>query len=333
MVWILVGLAGMALMLSQVPLLAGLGLSALPLAVLIGALFGNSPLALAPTAKSKAVLVFAQQKLLRLGIILFGFNLSLTQLVAVGWPAVVADAIVIVVVLSFGIWFGVRCLKMSPELATLASVGSAVCGAAAIMAANPVIKARDQDVTIAVALVVIFGSLAMFTYPFLFAYTDLDPAWFGIYIGSTVHEVAQAVAAGQSIGAETMEFAIVTKLVRVMMLAPVVIVLAQLFIRLRKNAVADASKASLPIPWFVFGFMVAAGIGSLGWLPSEVITVLQWLAQASLSLAMVALGIKARWSDLKTAGWRPVAHAGVLFVLLLGGGLGLTSVLVSLFQG
>ncbi|MEX2320248.1 MAG: putative sulfate exporter family transporter, partial [Saccharospirillum sp.] len=256
MVWILVGLAGAALLLSQLPLLAGIGLSALPLAVLIGALYGNSPFATEPTARTKDVLGFAQQKLLRLGIILFGFNLSLTQLVAVGWPALVADAIMIVVVLSFGVWFGIRCLKMSPELASLASVGSAVCGAAAIMAANPVIKGRDQDVTLAVALVVIFGTLAMFTYPLLFAYSGLDPAWFGIYIGSTVHEVAQAVAAGQSMGAETMEFAVVTKLVRVMMLAPVVLVLAQVFIRLRRNETTDDTQACLPVPWFVFGFML-----------------------------------------------------------------------------
>jgi len=93
MVWILISLASAALLLSQWPLLAGIGLSALPLAVLIGALYGNSPLATASTAETRAVLGFAQQKLLRLGIILFGFNLSLTQLLAVGWPALVADAI------------------------------------------------------------------------------------------------------------------------------------------------------------------------------------------------------------------------------------------------
>jgi uncharacterized integral membrane protein (TIGR00698 family) len=331
MAWILTGLAGAALLLSQLPLLAGIGLSALPLAVLIGALYGNSPLAAKPTVRSKAVLAFAQQKLLRLGIILFGFNLSLSQLLIVGWPALVADAIMITVILTFGIWFGIRCLKMTPELASLASIGSAVCGAAAIMAANPVVKGRDQDVTLAVALVVVFGTLAMFTYPLLFAFSGLDPAWFGIYIGSTVHEVAQAVAAGQAMGAETMEYAVVTKLVRVMMLAPVVLILARVMIRLRQNDSSDATKAPLPIPWFVFGFMLAAGIGSLGWLPSPVITGLQWLAQVALALAMVALGIKARWCDLKTAGWRPLVHAGVLFVLLLGGGLGVTSVLVTLF--
>jgi uncharacterized integral membrane protein (TIGR00698 family) len=331
MVWILISLASAALLLSQWPLLAGIGLSALPLAVLIGALYGNSPLATASTAETRAVLGFAQQKLLRLGIILFGFNLSLTQLLAVGWPALVADAIMITVILTFGIWFGVRCLKMSPELASLASIGSAVCGAAAVMAANPVVKGRDQDVTLAVALVVIFGTLAMFTYPILFAFSGLDPAWFGIYIGSTVHEVAQAVAAGQSMGTVTMEYAVVTKLVRVMMLAPVVLILARVIIRLRPKEDADTTDAQLPIPWFVFGFMLAAGIGSLGWLPPVVITGLQWLAQGALALAMVALGIKARWCDLKTAGWRPIVHTGVLFVLLLGGGLGLTSVLVTVF--
>jgi uncharacterized integral membrane protein (TIGR00698 family) len=331
MAWILVSLAGAALLLSQLPVLAGLGLSALPLAVLLGALFGNSPLAAEPTARSKLVLAFAQQKLLRLGIILFGFNLSLSQLLLVGWPALVADAIMIAVVLTFGIWFGVRCLKMTPELASLASVGGAVCGAAAIMAANPVIKGRDQDVTLAVALVVVFGTLAMFTYPLVFTFSGLDPAWFGIYIGSTVHEVAQAVAAGQAMGEQTMQYAVVTKLVRVMMLAPVVLILARVIIRLRQNDSTNAIDASLPIPWFVFGFMLAAGVGSLGWLPPIVITGLQWLAQGSLALAMVALGIRARWCELRMAGWRPVAHASVLFVLLIGGGLGVTTVLVSVF--
>ncbi|WP_049721012.1 YeiH family protein [Gilvimarinus polysaccharolyticus] len=182
---------------------------------------------------------------------------------------------------------------MSAPLALLTSVGSAVCGASAIMAVEPVVKARERDISLAVATVVTFGTLAMFAYPALFQFIETDSVSYGIYIGATVHEVAQAVAAGQSIDPQALQGALVAKLARVMLLAPVV---------------------------FALGFVAAACARSFIAMPDTLLTVLGYLSQVTLALAMVALGLKTRWELLLNGGCKPFLLAGVLWVLLLGGG-------------
>lgn len=313
-------MAAAALALARTAQLSALGLSALPLAIVLGILYGN--LSRRPASgRDAAVLAFSQQKLLRLGIILFGFNLSFQQIAAIGWPVLLIDALVIAVVLSVGILAGTRLFGLSREVAVLTSVGSAVCGAAAVMATEPVVRARERDVTVAVATVVLFGTLAMFSYPLIFARLNIEAGVFGIYVGSTVHEVAQAVAAGQSIGEEAMRNAVVAKLIRVMLLAPVVMLLGAWM--LRRVEPDSADRAPLPMPWFVLGFVAAAALNSLVVLPAIVLESLQWLSQGSLALAMAALGYKTRWRTIRQAGLRPLGLALLLFVLLMGGGLAL----------
>lgn len=313
-------MAAAALALAQTAALSALGLSALPLAIVLGILYGNLSRRQA-SGRDAAVLAFSQQKLLRLGIILFGFNLSFQQIAAVGWPVLLIDALVIAVVLLVGILAGTRLFGLSREVAVLTSVGSAVCGAAAVMATEPVVRARERDVTVAVATVVLFGTLAMFSYPLIFARLNIDAGVFGIYVGSTVHEVAQAVAAGQSIGEEAMRNAVVAKLIRVMLLAPVVMLIGAWM--LRRVEPDSAERAPLPMPWFVFGFVAAAALNSLVVLPALVLESLQWLSQGALALAMAALGYKTRWQTIRQAGLRPLGLALLLFVLLMGGGLAL----------
>ncbi|ABC31412.1 predicted membrane protein [Hahella chejuensis KCTC 2396] len=314
----LVALAVCAILLAQLPFIAALGLSALPLASLLGLLYGAA--ATHDTHSDVAILNFCQQKLLRLGIILFGFNLSFQQIAAIGWRTVLLDAVVIISVLSTGIYLGVKLLRLPKEIATLTAIGSAVCGAAAIMAAEPVVRAKEQDVAVAVGTVVVFGTMAMFIYPVIYRFTLMEPSLFGIYIGSTVHEVAQAVAAGQSISGEAMQFAVVAKLVRVMLLAPVIIALSALLFRAPAGA---SSQTKIAIPWFVFGFIAAAAVNSLITLPEFVLESLRWTAQIALTLAMTALGVKTRWSAIRQAGIRPIALSCILFIVLLGGGFGL----------
>lgn len=305
--------------LAQTDSLAAIGLSALPLAILLGIGYGN--LARPEfTERDATVMTFCQQKLLRLGIILFGFNLSFQQIASVGYQVILIDMLIIAIVLSLGILVGIRLFKLPREIAVLTSVGSAICGAAAVMATEPVVRARERDVTVAVATVVVFGTLAMFSYPVIYGLVGNDPALFGIYIGSTVHEVAQAVAAGQSIGVEAMQNAVVAKLIRVMMLAPVVIALGSLLFR---QTVEAGQRRPIPVPWFVFGFIVAAAFNSLVTLPGWLLSGLQMASQLSLAIAMAALGIKTRWSAIRQAGPRPLALSLVLFVVLMVGGYGL----------
>jgi len=316
--WILLPVISAAsFALAQTPWAQQWGLGALPLAILFGMIAGN---ALSPTRsqQSERLLTFSKKRLLRLGIILFGSHLTLQQLISVGWQAALLDALVISAVLTTGYLVGVKWLRMSKEETILTSVGSAVCGAAAILATEPVLKAKQQHVSVAVATVVVFGTLALFCYPIIFSVTNISSENFGIYIGSTVHEVAQAVAAGQTIDSAAMNTAIIVKLMRVMMLAPVVVIIGWLYQRSQNGTTTTSTK--VPWPWFVFGFLIMVSVNSIVTFPEFIRTILQTTAQLSLTIAMAALGIQTRISAIKEAGMKPLLLSSLLFILLLAGG-------------
>ncbi len=323
--WILLPtLTAGSLLLASLPAVAGWGLSALPIAILLGIIAGHSFPVSGGTDKSRAqnqkVLGFCQKKLLRLGIILFGFNLNLNDILAVGWQAFAVDVVMISLILVSGIFLGLRLFRLEPEVAVLTAIGSAVCGAAAIMATETVVRARQQQVTMAVATVVVFGTLSLLCYPLIYHFAGSDPARFGVYIGSTVHEVAQAVAAGESIGPDALHSALVVKLIRVMLLAPVILLLSQWFVRRYQPGCLEKSRT--PWPWFVAGFVATAALNSLLALPEPLSTALNILAQTSLTLAMTALGLQTHWQAIKAAGIKPLGLSLILFLMLLVGGYG-----------
>lgn len=303
-----------------------MGLGALPLAIVGGIVVGNLITTGTPSNTAEICLSVSKKTLLRLGIILFGSHLTWQQLINVGWQAAVLDAGVIASVLWVGYQVGVKFLGMSREETILTSVGSAVCGAAAILATEPVLKARQQHVSVAVATVVVFGTLALFCYPLIYALMPMPSEQFGIYIGSTVHEVAQAVAAGQAINAEAMNTAVIVKLMRVMMLAPVVIVIAWLYQRSQPSSNGLSANA-IPIPWFVFGFIGMVVVNSIIDLPPAVTDALKFCAQLLLTIAMAALGLQTRFSAIRAAGPKPLILSALLFVLLIVGGYGAHSLL------
>lgn len=325
---LLPSIALIAVLLSQYTQVAEYGLSALPLAILMGMIVGQFS-SVELSERDQIVTVFCQKRCLRLGIILFGLNLSFQQIASVGMEAVFLNMIVICAVVACGLWLGVKLLKLPLETAILISAGSAICGAAAVLATDSAIKAKQQQVTVAVATVVLFGTLAMFAYPLIFPYTQLSEQTFGIYIGSTVHEVAQAVAAGESIGPQALEYAVVTKLIRVMLLAPFILVLSIFLIR-RNGCEGGVSFFSCvhAMPWFVLGFILMAGVNSIVTLPEVLLQSASQLSQFLLALAMAALGIQTRMSLIKQAGPKPLMMALGLFILLLVGGLLLNYLLV-----
>ena len=309
--------------LAKIAWLAELGLSSLPLAIILGITAGffiRNPVAAIPDKAAQ----FCQQKLLRLGIILFGFNLTIQQLVALGWQVIVIDLLIISTVLVVGITLGMRWLKLPKELAVLTSIGSAVCGAAAIMAAEPVVKGGHKHVSVAVATVVIFGTLSLLAYPLLYPLLALSPEHFGIFIGSTVHEVAQAVAAGETISPEALQTALLTKLVRVLCLAPVVVCLALVLFRTSgKEQVKNGEnlRDKIVLPWFILYFLLAIGVNSLIALPEATGELIQVISQLSLTAAMAAMGFNTRLSCLRQAGIKPLLLAGILFVVLMATGV------------
>ena len=318
-------IALVAIALASIPQVSAFGLSALPLAILLGMSYGHFSLRV-EDEKDHQFSHFCKQKMLRLGIILFGFGLSFQQIVAVGWQAVGIDLVVITVIFSVGTFVGIKVFKLHRDVAILTAAGSAICGAAAILATESVLKPKQQHITIAIATVVLFGTLAMFSYPYIYQWVAMNDHTFGIYIGSTAHEVAQAVAAGQSINVETMQTAVVVKLIRVMMLAPFIIMLSLVLTRLNRSDDAGSNEKSVvAIPWFVFGFMATAMINSMFVIPEIVKISFSFASQFSLAMAMAALGAHTRWATIKEAGPKPLLLATLLFIMLIFGGFFLTS--------
>jgi len=320
-------IALLAIALAKVEQVSAFGLSALPLAIVFGMFYGHFSLRVVDEHDQRFS-NFCKQKLLRLGIVLFGFGLSFQQIIAVGWQAVVIDLVMISTIFTVGTFVGIKVLKLHRDVAILTAAGSAICGAAAILATESVLKPKQQHITIAIATVVLFGTLAMFIYPFIYQWVDMTNQSFGIYIGSTAHEVAQAVAAGQSINGETMQTAVVVKLIRVMMLAPFILILSAGLNRLNRDSDAKCAKNVITIPWFVFGFMTSAMINSMIILPESIKDTLSFCSQFSLAMAMAALGAQTQWATIKEAGPKPLILAFLLFIILILGGFFLSSWLV-----
>lgn len=318
-------IAALALGLANLEPIAKVGLSALPLAIILGMIRGHFEHSTASKGDRRFTL-FCQQRLLRAGIVLFGFSLSLEQILAVGWQALLLDAVTIFAIFTVGTWIGIRYLKLHRDVAILTSAGSAICGAAAVLATESVLKPRQQHVTVAVATVVLFGTLAMFSYPLIYQFAGMSEQAFGIYIGSTVHEVAQAVAAGESISGETLQTAVVVKLIRVMLLAPFILLLSS---SLNRAAESNTEGGKIIIPWFVFGFIAAAAINSVITIPEALLGALKLSSQFSLALAMAALGLQTRWITIKQAGPKPLLLALILFLILIFGGYLLNILLIT----
>lgn len=306
------------------PAMAGLGLGALTLAIIAGIVVGNTLYPASSNPCDEGV-QFAKQKLLRLGIILYGFRLTFQQVTDVGVSGIVIDILTLGSTFILASVAGVRLLGLDRKTAWLIGAGSSICGAAAVLATAPVIKAESSKVAIAVATVVIFGTLGIFLYPFIWhEFAHLLPGvsltQFGIYTGSTMHEVAQVVAAGHAISPETENAAVIAKMLRVMMLAPFLLVLGMLINRNQNHA--GVPRARIVFPWFAMVFILVALFNSFHLLPTKWVSGINTLDNLLLAMAMAALGLTTRINQLIKAGIRPLLLGLILFVwLIIGGGM------------
>lgn len=312
--------AGIALWAGNNPAISAAGFSALTLAILLGMVLGNT---LYPRIDEQCNggVIFAKQHLLRLGIILYGFRLTFSQIAEVGVSGLVIDALTLISTFALACFVGKKVFGLDRETCWLIGAGSSICGAAAVLASEPVVKARADKVTVAIATVVIFGTLAIFLYPALWPLLShwFSPEAYGIYMGSTMHEVAQVVAAGHAIGPETESAAVIAKMLRVMMLAPFLI-----FLSARVKATSTMSQSGkITLPWFAVLFILVAIFNSFSLLPKSLVTLLVTLDTLLLAMAMAALGLTTHVSALKKAGVKPLLMALMLFVWLIVGGGGI----------
>jgi uncharacterized integral membrane protein (TIGR00698 family) len=312
-------LAAASMLAATLPLMQHWGLSALSIAMLLGMLMGNTVYG-RMAQSSHAGVTFSKQMLLRAGIVLFGFRLTFHDVAAVGWSGLLIDLVMLSSTFLLAMFIGRRFLGLDDQSAILIGAGSSICGAAAVLATEPVIKARAEKVTVAVATVVVFGTLAMLIWPLFFG---LLQAWgwtdfrFGLFAGSTVHEVAQATVAGRSVSQLAMNTAVITKMLRVMLLAPFLLLLSFWHARRQPHG---AGRTAVSMPWFAILFLVAVAVNSQLHLPAGWSHDLTYLDNVLLAMAMAALGLASPWRAVQQAGPRPLLLSAILFVWLLVGG-------------
>ena len=321
------------------------GISALTLAIVGGMIAGNTFYPRISGYSARGV-TFSKQILLRLGIILFGLRLTFQDIGQVGAVGVMIDAIVLSSTFALSCWAGTRLFGLNRRTAMLIGAGSSICGAAAVMATEPVVRGRAEEVCVAVSTVVAFGTLAIFVYPALYHLNDrmhwlsVTPFAYGIFTGSTVHEVAQVVAAGKAVADTAANTAVITKLVRVMMLAPFLVLLSAYLSRNSEEAAAPTEAAALTspsqswrgvMPWFALGFIAVAGFNSLALLPHTFVSAAIDVDTLILATAMAALGISTQVSAIRAAGIKPLGLAALLFGWLILGGFAINTGVAALF--
>ena len=291
--------------------------SPLVIAVVLGALISN--LGMLPE-NCRIGLGFAARNLLRLGIVLLGLQLSFSQVRELGAPGLALVIVVVAATFTGTQWLGKK-MGLSPGLSLLVATGFSICGASAIAAMRPVSDADDDDMAYAIALVTICGTLAIFLLPAIGEIIGFSGAQFGSWVGASVHDVAQTVATAASGNDDAQDAAIVVKLTRVMLLAPLVAAVS--FTRRRKLShtnITDSKtqKAKLPpiVPLFIVGFIAAISINSSFNLPSEFLSNVKWLEKSLLACALVGLGAGVDARKLRRVGTRPLALGLISWILI-----------------
>ena len=294
-----------------IPWMAKTGISSLVVAIVLGMFIGNIwhlPHSYTPGIQ------YAAKQLLRLSIILYGFRISFQQMVALGMEAFVLDCLVVTLTLIVGYFVGRKLLKLDHELSLLISAGAAICGAAAVLAVESIIKSEPYKATVAIGTVVLFGTTSMFLYPFLqhAGGLGLTNSQFGLFAGASIHEVAQALVAGNNINPEVGQVAVIVKMIRVLLLVPVLF----LFSMLNNRFSSQHKKSKLIIPWFAVFFVVMIGFHSLSLFPQSIVNYINQLDIFLLTMAMGAIGIETKWNKIKTVGLKPLYLAIILFIWL-----------------
>ena len=319
-----------------------LGLSPLVIGIVMGIFYANTLHNNTPKAWQSGI-TFSGKKILRFAIVLYGFRITFQQIAEVGMDGFLVSLIMLTSTLILGTWAGTKIFGMEKDTSILTASGAAVCGAAAVLATEPVLKAEEYKTAIAVSMVVLFGTISMFLYPVLYTtiienatgFLHMTAREFGIYVGGTIHEVAQVVAVPASIpGAPTemADAAVIVKMTRVIMIAPMLIVLGlYLAWSAKKEGEEVSGKTKLVIPWFAVYFIGVAGFNSLHLLPLDLVDIINEVDTFLLTMAMTALGMGTIFAKFKGLGLAPIYTALSMFVWLVVGGFIVTKLVVEVF--
>ncbi len=316
--WIGIGLtfviAMIAKMATSLPYIALIG--PLVFAILLGMLWNTF---FPVRADWEAGITFSSKKLLRVGIILLGMRLNLSDIVSAGWLAFFLA--IGSVLIGIGAVYGIaRAMGADKTIGFLTACGTGICGAAAIVAVSSQVKAKPEQTAVSVAIIAILGTLFTFVYTLIYPVLGLSSEAYGAFVGGTLHEIAHVVAAGDIGGTDALDFALVVKLTRVMLLVVVAGGIGIWMSRKNRQSGEKFNVKTLPIPWFIFGFLAVSALYSTGIVPEAVASLFVALAYLLMAMAMAGLGLNVKLDAFRRAGMKPfVAGLGGTVILVLAG--------------
>ena len=285
-------------------------------AMLFALLLGMALHFLAEEGRCLPGIQLASSLVLRTGVALLGLRITFAQVEALGLQTVVLVVATVAITLVAGVLLA-RALKLGSAFGTLTGGAVAICGASAALAIASILPAHrdaERDASFTVIGVTTLSTLAMILYPIAVGALGLDHRAAGIFLGGTIHDVAQVVGAGYSVSTETGDTATIVKLLRVAMLLPACLAIG-LALHVRGSAAAHAAPV---LPWFAVAFAALVVVNSLGWIPILVIDAGSNLSRICLVTAIAAIGMKTSLKSLVDMGLRPVMLV-VLETLLLAG--------------
>ncbi|MEN1968121.1 YeiH family protein [Lentibacillus sp. N15] len=263
-------------------------------------------------------IAFSSKRLLRAAIILYGLKLNIDTVLHDGIGLLVRDAGVIIFAILATIWIA-KLLKADKNISLLLGVGTGVCGAAAIAAVAPIVKSKDEDTAIGVGIIALMGTVFAIGYTILRPFLPLDAIHYGIWSGSSLHEVAHVALAAEPAGDQATAIALLAKLGRVFLLVPLCFIF--IYIMKRKSKGAEQSDAKIEFPWFLVGFIILSLLGSYVFghsipvsdsVMNVVFNITTWL----LTAAMVGLGLNVSLRDLRTKALKPLIAMTITSIFL-----------------
>ncbi|MFZ6992553.1 YeiH family protein [Curtobacterium sp. RRHDQ66] len=303
--------------------------------VVLGAVIG---MVRRPADSLKPGITTASKFVLQLAVVLLGAQLSLAEVARVGVESlpVMLGTLVICLLAAWGVG---RLLGVVGNLRTLIGVGTGICGASAIAAVTPVIGAVSVEVAYAVSTIFLFNVAAVIVFPIVGHALGMSQHAFGLFAGTAVNDTSSVVAAASTYGTQAANFAVVVKLVRTLMIIPIVLGLAWLVGR--RSAAAVTVEGAAPtrwslrrvwklVPWFLTGFVIAAAVNSTGILPGPVHPAISTVAAFLITVALSAIGLSTDIAGFRRAGFRPLVLGLVLWVVVTGSSLGLMALTGSL---
>lgn len=263
-------------------------------------------------------IAFSSKRLLRTAIILYGLKLNIDTVLSDGLGLLARDVGVIIFAIFMTLWLA-KMFKADKNISLLLGVGTGVCGAAAIAAVAPIVKAKDEDTAIGVGIIALMGTVFAIGYTILRPFLPIDAIQYGMWSGISLHEVAHVALAGAPAGEDGLAIALLAKLGRVFLLVPLCFIF--IAIMKRKSKGTDEADSKIEFPWFLVGFIILSVLGSYVFGPIipvsdgvyDFISVLTtWL----LTAAMVGLGLNVSLRDLRARALRPLAAMTVTSILL-----------------